>query len=104
MMVKFNTPVMIKSLKTTHQLDDSTERPIAYASRTLTPTERNYAQLDKEALSIFFGVKYFHQYLYGGQFTIISDHKPFKKYSSIGFGSCPALGTDTKCIQLHYLL
>ena len=59
-----------------HKLDDGTERPIAYASRTLTTPEKNYAQLDKEGLAIVFGVEKFHQYLYGRKFTINTDHKP----------------------------
>ena len=59
-----------------HCMEDGSERPIAFASRTLAPAEQKYAQLDKEALSIVFGVKRFHQYLYGRPFTIHSDHKP----------------------------
>ena len=48
-----------------HCMQNSSERPIAFASRTLAVAERKYLHLDKEALSITFGVKRFHQYLYG---------------------------------------
>ena len=52
------------------------ERPIAYASRTLTKAEQNYSQLEKEALAIVFGVRHFHQYLCGKRFILETDHKP----------------------------
>ncbi|KAK3711153.1 hypothetical protein QZH41_006518 [Actinostola sp. cb2023] len=47
-----------------HIMEDGRERPIAFASRSLTKAERGYSQLDKEALSLIFGVKKFHMYLY----------------------------------------
>ena len=59
-----------------HRMSDGTERPIAFSSCTLAPAECKYSQLDKEALAMVFGIKRFHQYLYGRQFVIISDHKP----------------------------
>ena len=59
-----------------HLMDDGQERPIAFASRTLSPAEKKYAQLEKEALTIIFAVTKFHHYLYGVHFTIQSDHQP----------------------------
>ena len=59
-----------------HKMDDGTEKPIAFASRSLSTAERKYAQLDKEALAIIFGVTKFRQYLLGRRFVIHSDHKP----------------------------
>lgn len=59
-----------------HQMEDGSERPIAFASRSLSPAEINYSQLDKEGLSLVFGVTKFHQYLYGMKFVLITDHRP----------------------------
>ena len=43
----------------------------------LSPSRKNYSQIDKEVLAIVFGVKHFHQYLFG-RFAIKSDHKPLQ--------------------------
>ena len=59
-----------------HVMDDGTERPIGFVSRTLNVAEKNYSQLDKEGAGIIFGLKKFHKYVYGRHFTIVTDHKP----------------------------
>ena len=59
-----------------HIMPDGAERPVAYASRTLTPAEKNYSQLEKEGLAVVYGVKKFHNYLWGRHFSIESDHQP----------------------------
>lgn len=54
------------------------EKPICFASRSLNKSERQYSQLEKEALGIIFGLKRFHVFLYGRKFIINSDHQPLQ--------------------------
>ncbi|CAK1590402.1 unnamed protein product [Parnassius mnemosyne] len=61
------------------QIDnEGLERPVAFASRTLNAAEKNYSQIQKEATAIIFGIRRFHQYLYGRSdpFILRTDHKP----------------------------
>lgn len=55
---------------------DNQERPIVFASRSLTQAEQNYSQLDREALAIVFAVSHFFQYVYGRSFKLITDNQP----------------------------
>ncbi|XP_055843088.1 uncharacterized protein K02A2.6-like [Episyrphus balteatus] len=52
-------------------------KPVAYASRTLTETEKGYAQIEKEALAITWATcEKFRDYVTGMSFFIETDHKP----------------------------
>ena len=59
-----------------HGMDDGSQKPTAYPSRTRSKREREYLQLDKEALEVIFAATKFHQFLYGRHFIICIDHKP----------------------------
>ena len=54
------------------------KKPVAYASRALTETEKRYAQIEKELLAVTFGLERFHQYTYGVDVIVENDHKPLE--------------------------
>ena len=63
--------------------DNSILRPIAFASNSLTGTEKRHSNIEREALHILYGLEKFHHYCFVREASIITDHKPlitiFKK-------------------------
>ena len=56
--------------------EDGTWHLVAYASRSLSSTEKQYAQVEKEALASAWACNRFEDYLIGLQFILDTDHKP----------------------------
>ena len=53
-------------------------KPIAFASKTLTDVETRYAKIERECLSVVFGLERFHTYIYRRHITVYNDHKPLE--------------------------
>lgn len=66
------------------------DKPIAYASRSLTSAERNYAMIEKETLAIVFAMEKFHQYAYGRKVLVETDHQPIVSIHKKAYDKCPA--------------
>ena len=62
--------------------ENGEERPVAYGSRALTPTEQRFCQTEREALAVLFGCTHFHFFIYDRRFTISTDHKSLLKILS----------------------
>ena len=56
--------------------EDGNRRPIAFASRSLSDTEKRYAVIEKEALAAQWACEKFSDYIMGAQFTLETDHRP----------------------------
>lgn len=54
------------------------DRPVAYATRAFDKTQQNHPQIVKEALAIRFGCNKFHDYIYGKELAVETDHKPLE--------------------------
>ena len=87
------------SLPTTIQVDASgtgigavlmqNSKPIYFASRTLTETERRYANIERELLAVVYGCERFHHFIFGKEFIVESDHKPLEMITLKRIGSPP---------------
>jgi hypothetical protein len=58
------------------QVEDGEKFPVAYASKKLSSRERSYAVIEKECFAVVWGIQKFHQYLYGREFVLETDHQP----------------------------
>ena len=60
------------------QIREGTERVVAYASKSLRDTQRNYCTTKRELLAVVSMIHHFRQYLWGAQFTLRTDHASLK--------------------------
>jgi hypothetical protein len=58
--------------------DEGKEFVVAYASRSNNATESHYSSYEGKCLATVWDVAHFKCYLFGTQFTLITDHKSFK--------------------------
>ena len=55
------------------------DQPVAYASKALSRSQINYAQIEKEMLAVVFGCTRFHDYIHGlKEIQVETDHKPLE--------------------------
>lgn len=64
-------------------------KPIAFASKSLTDTERRYANIEREMLAVIFACEKFHTFVYGKPFKVLSDHKPLGMIHLKNLGAAP---------------
>ena len=66
------------------------DRAVAFASKALTETESRYANIERDMLAVIFGCECFHNFLFGQDFIVESDHKPLESIHLKHLSSVPA--------------
>ena len=81
--------------------EDGTWHPVAYESRSLSLTEKRYAQVDKEALASAWVCNRFEDYLIGLKFILETDHKP--PVALLGTKSLDELSARIQRMRMHLM-
>ena len=81
-----------------HRFEDGMKKPVAHASRTLLPTEKNFSQIEKKGLAIIFTEKKFHRFMHEKKFILQMDHHPLLSI----FGSKKGIPTHTANRLQHW--
>ena len=72
--------VLLQPIDSNYTLDEydipTSLMPVAFASKTLTSPEHNYANIERELLGVVFGVQHFKHFTFGNEVHMITDHKP----------------------------
>ena len=86
--------------------ENGAEHPVAFASRTFLPREKNYSIIEKECLAIVWSLQVFHVYLYGQKFSIETDHQPLSWLGRMkNNNQCLtqwALSIQPYCFEIHH--
>ncbi len=64
-------------------------KPIAFASKSLSEAQSHYSNIERETLALVYGIRRFHTYLFGREFTVESDHKPLEMITKKPLSSAP---------------
>ena len=57
---------------------DGKMHPVAFASKALSPSKKNYSRTDLEILAVVWAMSQFHSYLYSHRVTVYTDHSAVK--------------------------
>ncbi|KAG1103030.1 hypothetical protein G6F42_017276 [Rhizopus arrhizus] len=74
---------------------------VAFASRSLSPNERNYYVSEIEALAIIWGIRKFAHYLTGTKFTVVTDHQALQFFDSLSSDLRGRLARWSLYLQQH---
>lgn len=81
---------------------DKILKPIAYFSKKLLKYQQNYDITELECLAIKEAVEYFHHYLYGNKFTVITDHNALRWLSSVKHPNTRLFNWSLKLSQYNF--
>lgn len=76
--------------------------PVAYSSKSLTNAQKNYVSIEREMLALVHGCTKFHNYIFGKNTVVKTDHKPLEAIMKKNIAQCPARLQNMRMILQKY--